>query len=586
MATKKSSIAQKEKLMYVYIALFALASLYIGILFYNSVVYENKIYPGIKVSGIDVGGKTKEEAKALIDKKVEEAGSPNIILKGKTGHELDRKELEVSYDVQKTIDEAFSIGRDDDLKLKKYYSDDRPIVVNVNHDILAKNLFSVTRAENEKVENATVSLKNGNLVTGKESPGKRVLLGENIETLLSGIGNFQNSFDLKIKTLEPDVRESDIRAAEKEIQELSSKEVTLKDGNTPYQLSDKDITSFLSFERGGGSPSLVYSFDLLYLFPKPTVEGNVTIVFDRANIRNWVAGFSSKIDAEPKNAKLSGSGGSVSVIAPSRDGKKVQVDGFTDRLKDTLNNGGNEVEIPIDITRPEVRDDNLAELGLKGLVSTGWTDFSGSPVNRIHNVKTGASKFNGVLIKPNEKFSFNNTLGPVEASTGYLPELVILNDKTVPEYGGGLCQVSSTAFRAALNAGLPILSRSAHAYPVGYYKPFGVDATIYLPSPDLIFQNDTPGYILVQTHINGNKLYFDFYGTKKDISIKFAGDAAGTQGVSAIAEGLTPTITEQEARGKGSFTATFYRLIHDSAGKLIKTNYWTSKYDSPDKYPH
>ncbi|MDO8507914.1 MAG: VanW family protein [bacterium] len=583
---KKSKTVQKEKLMYAYIALFVMAAIYVGMLFYNSVVYEKKIYPGIKVAGIDVGGKTKDEARGLIDKKIKEAGSPDIILKGTGEYRLKQKDLAVSYNTQKTVEDAFNIGRDDDLKLKKYYQQDIPVVVEVNHDALAKSFFAITRGENESVENATVSLKNGKLVTGKESLGKRVLLGENIETLLSGVGNFQYTFDLKTKTIEPDVRESDIKAAEKEVQELSSKEVTLKDGATAYRLADKDIASFLSFERGESSPSLVYSFDLPYLFPKPTIEGNVIIVFDKTNIRNWVAGFSQKIDSEPKNAKLAGSGGSVAVVASSKDGKKVQLDELAGKLKDALDSGKNEVNIPVQVTKAEVRDDNLAALGLKGLVSTGWTDFSGSPANRRVNISVGASKFNGVLIKPGERFSFNDTLGPVEAYTGYLPELVILKDKTVPQYGGGLCQVSSTAFRAALNAGLPILARSAHAYPVGYYKPFGVDATIYLPSPDLVFQNDTPGYILIQTRSIGNKLYFDFYGTKKDGSIKFAGDAAGTVGVSDLVEGITPTITEKEARGEGSFTATFYRLMYDSAGKLVKTNYWISRYDSPKKYPH
>lgn len=573
--------------MYAYIALFVMAAIYVGVLFYNSVVYEKKIYPGIKVAGVDVGGKTKDEAKGLIDRKVKEAGNPDIVLKGTGEYRLKQKDLAVSYNTQKTVDEAFNIGRDDDLKLKKYYQQDIPVVVEVNHDALAKSFFAITRGENESVENATVSLKKGKLVTGKESLGKRVLLGENIEMLLSGMGNFRYTFDIKTKNIDPDVRESDIKAAEKEVQELSSKEITLKDGTTPYKLIDKDIASFLSFERGeSSSPSLVYNFDLPYFFPKPAVEGSVIIIFDKANIRNWAAGFSQKIDSEPKNAKLSGSGGTVAVTASSKDGKKVQIDDLTEKLKDALDNNKNEVDISVQITKAEVRDDNLAALGLKGLVSTGWTDFSGSPVNRKVNISVGAAKFNGVLIKPGEKFSFDDTLGPVEAYTGYLPELVILKDKTVPQYGGGLCQVSSTAFRAALNAGLPILARSAHAYPVGYYKPFGVDATIYLPSPDLVFQNDTPGYILIQTRIIGNKLYFDFYGTKKDGSIKFAGDAAGTQGVSSLVEGITPTITEKEARGEGSFTATFYRLMYDSAGKLVKTNYWISRYDSPKKYPH
>lgn len=572
--------------MYLYIALLFMAALYVGILFYNSVVYEKKIYPGIKVAGVDVGGKTKEEAKSLLDSKVSSYNKSDLVLKGKKEYTLKSKDLSVSYDTQKTVDQAFDVGRDDELKLKRYYENDIAIVVTVDNEFLVKKLFAITREENAKVENADVALKNGQLVTSPENVGKRMLWGENIDMILDGLGRNQSAFNLKVKTLEPESRENDIKAAEKEIKEFAIRDLTLKDGANPYKLSETDIISLLSFETEDDSLPLGYNFDLKYLFPKPTIEGSIDIVFDPSNIRDFSATFAGKINSEPKNAKLAGSGDGVQVVASSIDGKKVKIDELASRLKEALDNGKNEVDIPVDIKKPEVRDDNLVELGLKELISTGWTDFSGSPVNRIHNVKTGASKFNGVLIKKDESFSFNETLGPVEASTGYLPELVIKKDKTVPEYGGGLCQVSSTAFRAALNAGLPILSRSAHAYPVVYYKPFGVDATIYLPSPDLIFKNDTPGYILVQTRISANKLFFDFYGTKKDVKLKFAGDAAGTQGVSEKVEGITPTISEKEARGEGSFTAEFYRFIYDSSGKLIKKNNWISRYDSPKKYPH
>jgi vancomycin resistance protein YoaR len=79
----------------------------------------------------------------------------------------------------------------------------------------------------------------------------------------------------------------------------------------------------------------------------------------------------------------------------------------------------------------------------------------------------------GVIIKPGEEFSFNHYLGPVKAEQGFLPELVIKRTGTVPELGGGLCQVSSTTFRAAMNAGLPITQRKNHAYAVQYYSPQG-----------------------------------------------------------------------------------------------------------------
>ena len=130
-----------------------------------------------------------------------------------------------------------------------------------------------------------------------------------------------------------------------------------------------------------------------------------------------------------------------------------------------------------------------------------------------------ASKLHGVLIKPGEVFSFNNTLGDVSASTGFQPAYIIKAGRTVLGDGGGVCQVSTTLFRAALNTGLPIIERQAHAYRVHYYEEAGfkagLDATVFSPSVDLKIKNDTPGYILIQTNIDETvpSLTFELYGT-------------------------------------------------------------------------
>ena len=122
------------------------------------------------------------------------------------------------------------------------------------------------------------------------------------------------------------------------------------------------------------------------------------------------------------------------------------------------------------------------DLGVKELVGSGYSTYSGSIENRVFNVSHGASKINGVLIPPGETFSFNKTVGDITAATGFKQAYVIKSGRTVLDDGGGICQVSTTLFRAALNAGLPIVNRTAHAYRVGYYEqgfPPGIDATIY-----------------------------------------------------------------------------------------------------------
>lgn len=132
-----------------------------------------------------------------------------------------------------------------------------------------------------------------------------------------------------------------------------------------------------------------------------------------------------------------------------------------------------------------------------------------------------------MLIPQGAEFSFNDTIGDISAQSGYKPAYVIKAGKTVLGDGGGVCQVSTTFFRAALNTGLPITERHAHAYRVGYYendsKP-GLDATIYTPDVDLKIKNDTPGAILIQTEVDeeNNLLYFKFYGKKDSRKVELS----------------------------------------------------------------
>jgi vancomycin resistance protein YoaR len=340
--------------------------------------------------------------------------------------------------------------------------------------------------------------------------------------------------------MEPQVSLGDLEGVRKETEELLKNDIVLTDGESKHTLSKNNIATFLTFNRTGSGNIFHQSF-LAYSFPL-VKKDSVKIGYNLSEIKAWVKDFEAVINKIPQNAQLSFVNNALTVSKNSLSGRQLEVEELSSDILKALGEREDEVPVPVKVTKAEINEDNLSELGLTTLLSRGYSDFNGSPQNRIHNVRDGASKFNGVLIKPDEEFSFNAVLGPVEASTGYLPELVILENKTVPQYGGGLCQVSSTAFRVALNAGLPITYRKNHAYPVQYYKPYGADATIYLPYPDLRFINDTGHYILVQTRIEGYRLFFDFYGTKPNRTIKFAGNKEATFGVSDIVEKMSPSI--------------------------------------------
>lgn len=182
-----------------------------------------------------------------------------------------------------------------------------------------------------------------------------------------------------------------------------------------------------------------------------------------------------------------------------------------------------EITLPVLIAEPTVKLADTNTLGINELVAVGQSNFAGSPNNRIHNIRVGADKFDGLIIASGEEFSFNKYLGDVDDKHGFLPELVIRPEGVTPEFGGGLCQVSSTTFRAAMNAGLPITARRNHSFAVQYYSPQGTDATIYPGSADLKFINDFPSSLLIHTKIIGRQLYFEFYGTKDDRVVTFDG---------------------------------------------------------------
>ncbi len=235
--------------------------------------------------------------------------------------------------------------------------------------------------------------------------------------------------------------------------------------------------------------------------------------FDEDKARVYLLEMAKEIDLAVIDSKLTMEGEKVKEFALGSFGRKLNMEVTTADLKRILAKGESTVGLTIDEIKPQGSED-LARLGIRELVAVGESNFAGSSANRIHNIRTGGQMFDGALIKSGETFSFNTLLGEVSAETGYKKEFVIKQDKTVPEYGGGLCQVSTTFFRAALHAGFPIVERTPHAYRVTYYEPAGMDATIYDIKPDLIFKNDTKNNILVETGVEGNNLFVYFYGTK------------------------------------------------------------------------
>lgn len=242
-----------------------------------------------------------------------------------------------------------------------------------------------------------------------------------------------------------------------------------------------------------------------------------TFYYHPGRIYAYVKGLSGQLDRPAREPKLTVENNRVTEFVAAEDGRTLDRVAAVGDILTALNQSVATITLPVATSSPKQTLAATNNLGIRELVARGESSFRGSPKNRRHNIRVGVSKMRGVIIAPGEEFSFNKYLGPVEADQGFLPELVIKRTGTVPELGGGLCQVSSTTFRAAVNAGLPITQRKNHAYAVQYYAPQGTDATIYPGVVDLKFKNDTPGHLLVWPYFkDDDTLVFDLYGTKDD----------------------------------------------------------------------
>ena len=297
------------------------------------------------------------------------------------------------------------------------------------------------------------------------------------------------------------------------------------------------------------------------------------ILVNKRNVENFVNGIAEKFDKDPVDAKFKIGENGIVDFAASEEGITVDIEKSIESVSEALTRQNNfqetkELSLPYSTIEPKIKSSEAGKLGINTLIGEGTSNFRGSPKNRVFNINVATEKFNGVLIKPDEEFSFVKTLGEVDGEHGYAPELVIKKDKTEPEFGGGICQVSTTAFRAAINSGLKITLRRNHAYPVAYYNPQGMDATVYVPWPDLRFINNTSNNILIQTKIEGTVLKFQFFGTDDGRKVEIIG----------------PKILEKKP--DGSMKTTFTQKVYDKNGTAIIDDVFNSSYDSPSKYPH
>jgi vancomycin resistance protein YoaR len=547
--------------------------------------YVDKIYPGVYLNDLDLGGKTYTEAKVELNNKIDKINKDGLVFYYQKKYidaptQISSLDADivlpiVSFDLPKTLGRALSFGRDqnffNNLKNKIHaYLYGAPIYtdVSMNQKELAKTLSSDFQDQEEPAKNAEIiynkAAQNKFYLT-EESMGKVIDYNKGMIEMKKNLTEFNNyAVQLFSKTDYPDILKKDcLGLDEKAIAIMNLAPLYLKlaiassSNEANIKISSSTVEAVPKFNSDGKewivdadtlANWITFKNNTDYQAPKNVNDQNnssssAKIVIDLKEdkildfLQNIIA---PEVNREPEDAKFKMDNEKIVEYNSSQDGLRLDLETNLAAIKsDLLDKSQSQIKLSANPVRG-ISASELDGLGITEIIGTGVSDFSGSPVNRRHNIAVGAGSVNGVLIKPGEEFSLVKTLGVIDGRTGYLPELVIKDNKTTPEFGGGLCQVGTTMFRAALATGLPITMRQNHSYRVGYYEPAGTDATIYDPLPDLRFVNDTGSHILVQRRIEGNKLYFDFWGKK-------------------------------DGRAVQEYKPTIYNIVKPPAGKVIET---------------
>ena len=382
---------------------------------------------------------------------------------------------------------------------------------------------------------------------------------------------------------------------------LQSQTITLNFEKDSWTLTGKKLADLIRFYPEGyewgyflRSKSLFSPITIYSLGPELKEEARLQMVLDKDELDRFILEIAKRVDRPTVNATLKFERGKVTEFIPASDGLTLNED-LAKKLileKVSVDNTDSEANIliglPVEVKTAAIANEEINSLGIKTLIGKGISYFAGSIPNRISNLSLAAKRISGTLVAPGEVFSFNKSVGEVSGASGYKQAYVISQGRTILDDGGGVCQISSTIFRAALNSGLPIVSRTAHAYRVGYYeqagfKP-GFDATVWSPAVDFQFKNDTDHHILVQIVVDSAhaKAEVDIYGTSDGRKVEIS-DPVLTNYVPALPEirqddpSLPKGTVKQVDFAASGITSVFGRKVFKE-GELIIDEKFTSRF--------
>ena len=513
-------------------------------------IYAGRIFPGVSVAGVDLSGMRPDDAALKLNEALSYPIHGKVLFRyGENAWMASPAELGMVFDPSASARTAYKLGRSGGLfgalsgqvRAAGAGANVPPVVI-FDQRVASYYLNQISTQINQPVSEASLDLQGTSIVATPGQVGRElkidatlIYLGAQLQTFTDG------EVPLVVQEVQPQVL--DVTAAAEMARQVLSQPLTLAVPNAgqgdpaPYVYNQEVLANLLSVER--------------------TPDG-VQVVLNKTGMRDLLVPVKEQVDRRAEDAKFifNDGTGQLDVMAESRVGRSLDIEASINAINDALLRGEHTIPLVINEQQPRVASTATgAELGITQLVWAETSYFHGSSAERVQNIEAAAARFHGVLVAPGETFSMGETMGDVSLDNGFAEALIIYGGRTIKGVGGGVCQVSTTLFRAVFNAGYPVVERTPHAYRVSYYEQTaggsvdprlaGLDATVYFPLVDFKFTNDTPYWILMETYMANGSLTWKFYSTSDGRTVTW-----DTTGITNVVPAPPPVFEVNDELGK------------------------------------
>jgi vancomycin resistance protein YoaR len=472
-------------------------------------VNADKVYYGVRIGDMDLGGKTPAEAERMVRERTDGALEQIRFTEGPEDISRSAEEMGVNFDVEGTVEEAYAVGREGNVVQRLRQRVDAflgtiTIPADVEYDP------AVARAEVERLAReldaepveGTVAIEGAEVIVGESERGYETNVDGTMENVGRSVDALNGDVPVAGEVLEPEITTPEAEDAAERARTAMSGELIMVHGDEEWTVEPAEIGQALD------------------IAPE---DGEISVTLRKGGLGTFLGDMFETLSVEPREAEYVVNSPEDIAIEPGQPGRRIEDTKFFESLKTGIFEGQRRFEVPTAIDYPELTTDEAEKLkptDLLGEYSTNYLTYDDTE-GRVTNLQIAADAVNNTMLAPGEVFSFNALAEPLD----YEETKVIVRGRVDEAEGGGLCQVSSTLYMAANYAGLDIVERSPHYAELPYIRP-GFDATVWFGAIDMKFKNTTDGYLLIQEGVDtttGN-VYAAIYGQPTGLDVQMTSE--------------------------------------------------------------